>query len=245
MVRDNGVTLVTGSSRGIGRAVARRLAGPGARVVVNYRTDEAAAAAVVGDIERAGGQAVAVRADVADPAQLTALFDAAERLGPLSLVVSNVATARFGPLADATDDDFEVVMATNLRAGFVALRESARRVRDGGRIVVISSGVTLDYLPGAAVYAASKAAVEQLVRYLAWEVGPRGVTVNSVLPGGTRTDNVARLSPEFLREIVDGTPLRRLGEPEDIADVVAFLASHEGRWITGQSIPAAGGAFWN
>jgi 3-oxoacyl-[acyl-carrier protein] reductase len=243
MMADSGVALVTGSSRGIGRAVARRLGGPGKQVVVNYRSDEVAAKEVVDDIERAGGQAVAVRADVADPAQLRGLFDAAERLGPLGLVVNNVATARFTTVAAATDDHFDTMMATNLRAGFVALREAARRVRDGGRIVVIGSGVTVDYLPGAALYAASKAAVDQLVRYLARELGPRGVTVNSVLPGATRTDNAARLSAEMVKKIIDDTPLGRFGEPEDIADIVAFLASHDGRWVTGQSISAAGGAF--
>lgn len=243
MSGNSGVALVTGSSRGIGRAVARRLAGTGITVVVNYLNNADAAAEVVADIERADGRAVAVRADVADPDQLRGLFDAADQLGPLRLVVHNVATARFTPVAGATDDDFDTVMTTNLRGGFVALREAARRVRDGGRIVVISAGATLGHLPGAALYAASKAAVDQLVRYLAWELGPRGVTVNSVLPGGTRTDNFRKLPPERVNEIIDSTPLGRFGEPEDIADVVAFLASTDSRWITGQAIAAAGGAY--
>lgn len=244
MATGNEVALVTGSSRGIGRAIARRLGENGANVVVNYRSDAAAAAEVVDAVERKGGRAVAVQADVADPVQLRGLFDAAERhFGRLTHVVSNVGTARFTTVADASDDDFDAIMSTNLRGGFVALREAARRVDDGGRIVVVSSGVVLDHLPGAALYAASKAAVDQFVRYLAWELGPKAITVNSVLPGGTRTDKFALMPREFVDDIVAGTPLGRAGEPDDIADIVAFLASHDGRWVTGQSIAAGGGAF--
>jgi len=237
------VALVTGSSRGIGRAIAERLGADGGSVVVNYRSDAGAAAGVVETIERAGGHAVAAAADVADPDQLRALFDVAEeRFGGLDTVVSNVGTARFAPIAEATDADFEHVVATNLRAGFVALREAANRLPDGGRVVVISSGVTRMSLPGAGVYAATKAAVEQLVFYLARELGPRQITVNSVLPGATRTDTFAS-RPPWVDELVANTPLRRVGEPSDIADIVAFLASDEGRWVTGQSIAAGGGMF--
>ncbi len=157
-------------------------------------------------------------------------------------MVSNVGTARFALIAEATDADFEHVVATNLRAGFVALREAANRLPDGGRAVVISAGVTRMPLPGAGVYAATKAAVEQLVYYLARELGPRQITVNSVLPGATRTDAFAS-RPPWIDELVANTPLRRVGEPSDIADTVAFLVSDEGGWITGQSIAAGGGMF--
>ncbi|GAA5159016.1 SDR family oxidoreductase [Pseudonocardia eucalypti] len=239
------VALVTGASRGIGRAIAERLGADGARVVVNYLADRVAADEVVAAIQQAGGVGVAARADVADPAQLRGLFDLAEsRFGRLDVLVSNVGTARFGPIAEAADEDFDAMFATNARAGFVALREAANRLRPGGRVVVISSGVTVTTRPGAGVYAASKAAVEQLVRILALELGPRGITVNSVLPGAVRTDAlVAGLSESALEEAVAQTPLGRLGEPADIADVVAFLVSEQGRWVTGQAVRAGGGLF--
>lgn len=239
------VALVTGSSRGIGRAVAERLGAGGARVLVNYRSDETAAAEVVTAIERSGGAAVAVRADVSDPGEIRGVFDTAEaHFGALDVVVSNVGTARFAPLVDVTEDDFDTVFATNTRAGFVVLREAARRIRDGGRIVAISAGVTRTHRPGSGVYAASKAALEELVRVLAKEVGYRGITVNAVLPGAVRTDALLAGVPEEVRVArVADTPLGRLGEPGDIADVVTFLASDAGRWVTGQHIAAGGGAF--
>jgi 3-oxoacyl-[acyl-carrier protein] reductase len=239
------VALVTGGSRGIGRAVAKRLGAAGASVVVNYRSDESAAAEVVDAIERSGGNGIAVRADVSNTSDLRALFDAAEaHFGVLDIVVSNVGTARFAPLVDATDDDFDTIFATNARAGFVALREAARRLHDGGRIVAVSAGVTLTHSPGTGVYAASKAALEQLVRVLAREIGHRQITVNSVVPGAVRTDALMNgTTPDLRANTVARTPLGRLGEPGDIAEVVAFLASDAGRWITGQNIPASGGAF--
>lgn len=245
MSREHRVALVTGSSRGIGRAIAERLGAAGASVVVNYRADGAAATRVVDTIARAGGSAVRMQADVTDPAQLRGLFDAVERrFGRLDVVVSNVGAARFAPVAATTDEDFDACFTTNTRAGFLALREAANRVDDGGRVVVISSGVTITGRPGAGVYAASKAAVEQLVRVLARELGPRRITVNCVLPGAIRTDALAAGVPaETLDRMVAETPLGRLGEPDDIADIVAFLASHGARWITGQAIAASGGAF--
>lgn len=245
MTQETRVALVTGASRGIGRAIAERLGATGTSVVINYHADHHAAAEAVDAVERTGGEAVAVRADVTDSGQLRHLFDAAEqRFGPLDIVVSNVGTARFSPLADATDEDFETIFATNTRAGFMALREAANRVHAGGRVVVISAGVTATHRPGTGVYAASKAAVEQLVRVLARELAPQRITVNSVLPGATRTDALTTGIPgEVIEKMAAETPLGRLGEPDDIADIVAFLASHDGRWITGQSIAAGGGVF--
>jgi len=239
------VALVTGSSRGIGRSIATRLGQDGFDVVVNYRTGRAAAEEVVADIEAKGGRALAVQADVTDPARLRGLFDAAEEaFGGLDVLVGNVGVARFGTLAEFTDEDYDLVFATNTRATFVALREAARRVRDGGRIVIISSGAAVTSRVAGGVYAASKAAGDALVRSAAKELGPRGVTVNSVLPGATRTDAFAAGSTEerVARTIAD-TPLGRLGEPEDIAGIVSFLASGDARWLTGQAIHAGGGLF--
>jgi 3-oxoacyl-[acyl-carrier protein] reductase len=236
--------LITGSSRGIGAAIAKRLAADCVNVIVNYQTNREAADRVVDEIETRGGHAVAARADVSDPEQLRAVFDAAEEhFGRLDVVVSNAGIGRTVPIGQATDEDFDAVFATNTRATFVALREAAHRLPDGGRIIVISSGATVRSRPGGGLYAASKAAGEQLVRALAQELGPRQITVNSVLPGATRTDMSARRdrSTGDDEEIAARTALRRLGEPDDIADVVAFLASDAARWITGQAIHASGG----
>ncbi|GAA3571290.1 SDR family oxidoreductase [Amycolatopsis ultiminotia] len=237
--------LVTGGSRGIGRAIAERLGMDGWPVAVNYRSDESAAQAVVDKIGTAGAQAVALRADVTDDRELHGLFEAAEReFGGLDVVVANVGVARFCPIADTVDEDFDLVFSTNLRATFVALREAARRVRDGGRIVVVSSGVVVTSQPGTGIYAASKAAGDQLVRVLAKELGPRGVTVNSVLPGAVRTEALTADGPPGAAEhAARQTPLGRLGEPDDIADIVGFLASGAARWVTGQTLHAGGGRF--
>jgi len=245
-VHDGGkVALVTGGSRGIGRAIAERLGSQAYSVIVNYHSHDAAAKEVVGTIQAAGGRAVAVQADVADPAQLRGLFDAAEEhYGGLDILVHNVGVARFSSIGEASDEDYELMFATNTTSTFVALREAANRLHDGGRIVVISSGVTVTTALYSGVYAASKAAGEQLVRSLAKEIGSRGITVNAVRPGLTRTEALtAGRDNGFLDQMVAMTPLGRLGEPADIADVVAFLVSEEGGWVTGQAVNAGGGLF--
>ncbi|MGW1738758.1 glucose 1-dehydrogenase [Nocardia sp. NPDC001965] len=238
------VAVVTGGSRGIGRAVALRLAASGAAVVVNYRTDRAAAGEVVTAIEEAGGRAVSVAGDVADPGQIRNLFDAAEAaFGGIDIVVNNAGIAHFSPIAEATDDDFDRLFAVNTKGTFLVLREAANRLRDGGRIVVVSSGATVTHRPGSGLYAAGKAAAEQLVRVLARELAPRAITVNSVLPGPVRTDALAAAGLAQADRIAASIPMGRLGEPGDIADIVGFLASEEARWITGAALPASGGAF--
>lgn len=235
------VAVVTGSSRGIGRATALRLAVGGAAVVVNYRAEADSAKQVVAAVEATGGRAVMVRADAADPEELRTLLDAAEHhFGGLDVLVHNAAGFVRGPLADATDGDFGNAFSLNARATFVALREAGHRMRDNGRIVFISSAATRLSPPGEALYAASKAAGEQLVRTFAREVGTRGITVNSVLPGPTDTDGFAASSAP-VDVLVARTPLGRLGEPEDIAEVVGFLVSDAARWVTGQSITVDGG----
>ncbi|WP_416566554.1 SDR family oxidoreductase [Nocardia testacea] len=238
------VAVVTGGSRGIGRAIAQRLGGAGTAVVVNYRTDGAAAAEVVTAIETGGGRALSVRSDVSDPGQVRTLFDTAEQtFGGIDIVVSNAGIARFAPLAEATDEDFDQQFAINTKATFYILREAANRLCDGGRIVLVSSGANRTHRPGSGLYAAGKAASEQLVRVLARELAPRAITVNSVLPGAVRTDAPAAAGVGQLDRIAATIPMGRVGEPTDIADIVAFLVSQEARWITGASIPASGGAF--
>jgi 3-oxoacyl-[acyl-carrier protein] reductase len=237
--------IVTGAARGIGRAVAERLGTAGARVVVNYRSDAVAAETAVAAIRGAGGEATAVHADLAVSEQVHRLFSVArQRYGDPRVVVHCAAVTHFAPLDQATDADYDRVFDANTRATFATLRAAAGSVVDEGRIIVISSGAAVVPRANAGLYGASKAAGDQLVRVLATELAARRVTVNSVLPGPTRTEKVmAEVPPEQLSAIAAGIPLGRLAEPSDIADVVAFLASDAGRWITGQTLHAGGGMF--
>jgi 3-oxoacyl-[acyl-carrier protein] reductase len=235
------VAIVTGSGRGIGRATALRLAADGARVVVNYRSNAGAAKQVAATIGERGGEATVVQADVSDPAEMRSLFDAAEeQFGGLDVFVHNAYGFTRSTLTESSDDDYEHTFTANARATFVAFREAATRVRDGGRIVYVSSAATRTSRPEGGLYAASKAAGEQLVRTFSREVAARGITVNSVLPGQVETDalKAAGIPAE---QIIALTPMGRLGQPEDIADVIGFLASDAARWVTGQTIAADGG----
>jgi len=233
------VALVTGASGGIGRAIATRLARDGAAVVVHYASNPMPAEEVVRSIERGGGVAVAIRADVARRDEVQRLFDAAEaRFGGIDIVVNNAGVLSLGSVAEVSEADFDRIFAVNARGAFFVLQESARRVRDGGRIVSTSSSVTRRPLPGTAVYAASKAAVEAFTRALAKEVGARGITVNAIAPGGTET---GMLSAERAEELKRETALARVGQPADVADAVAMLAGGDAHWITGQTIHVSGG----
>jgi 3-oxoacyl-[acyl-carrier protein] reductase len=233
------VAIVTGASRGIGRAIAERLGRDGAAVVVNYATTPMQAEEVVRAIERTGGAAVAIGADVSRRAEVCRLFDQAEaRFGGIDIVVNNAGVLSLGLVTDVAEEEFDQLFAINARGAFFVLQESARRVRDGGRIISTSSSVTVRPLPQTAVYAASKAAVEQFTKVLAREVGERRITVNAVAPGGTET---GMLTPERATELKEETALRRVGQPSDIADAVAILAGADAHWITGQVIQVSGG----
>jgi 3-oxoacyl-[acyl-carrier protein] reductase len=233
--------LIIGGSRGIGRAVVQRFAADGAAVAFSYVQREQDAAALAEEIAAHGGMASSIHADLASPAEIRALFDAAEKaLGGLDIVVVNAAIAVIKPMVDLTEADFDHVFAVNAKGSFVALQEAARRVRDGGRIIVTSTGGTQMLMTQTSLYLGSKGAVEQFVRVLAREIGHRGVTVNAVSPGYTDTE----LLPERDRSVAAASsPFNRIGQPEDVAEAFAFLAADSGQWITGQNIGAGGGVF--
>lgn len=238
------VAVVTGGSRGIGRAIAERFARDGARVVVNYARSVEQAEQVVAGIRAGGGDAVAVQADMGEPEEIARLFELTmERFGRLDTLVNNAGTYQAHRLENIDGSHYAAVFDVNVRGVLLASREAARRFGDeGGRIINISSGAARAAVPGGSVYAASKAAIEAFTRCHAAELGPRGVTVNAVAPGFTESDMLDVALPTQARDaMIALTALGRLGRPDDIAEVVAFLASENARWITGEVIGASGG----
>ncbi|MFF4131817.1 SDR family oxidoreductase [Streptomyces mirabilis] len=237
------VAVVTGGSRGIGREAAERLAADGYAVVVNYAGDEAEADKTVAAITEAGGEAIAVRADVADETEVAALFDATESTyGGVDVVVHAAGVMALAPLVDLDLDALDRMHRTNIRGTFVVDQQAARRLRAGGALINFSSSVIALALPGYSAYAATKGAVEAMTLIVARELRGRDVTVNAVAPGPTATalfldgkdeETIARMAAQ--------PPLERLGTPRDIAEVVSFLAGPAGRWVNGQVLRANGG----
>ncbi|MEV6665192.1 3-oxoacyl-ACP reductase family protein [Streptomyces nigra] len=239
---EGNVALVTGGSRGIGAAVALRLAEEGADVVLTYESDAGAAARVVQRIEAAGRRALAVRADSARPEALTAAVDeAVARFGRLDVLVNNAGVFLVGPLDALGADDVERTLAVNVRAPFVASRAAVRHMGTGGRVISIGSNVAeRAVFPGLALYAMSKTALVGMTKGLARELGPRGITVNLVVPGPTDTDSNPAGGPDA--EVIAGfTAVGRYAEPAEIAATVAHLAGPEAAYITGATVPVDGG----
>ncbi len=239
---------MTGASRGIGRAIAVRLAADGARVIVHFGTDDKGAAATVAAIERDGGSAFAVGARLGVEGDVETLFAGVEAglAGrPLDIVVNNAAAPPAGPIGTTTREEFDRLFAVNVRAPYFIVERALPLLRDGGRIVAVSSAATRMANPAQTSFAMTKGAVETMTRTLANQVGARGITVNAVAPGATRTPTNGAVfdAPGLTALITASTALDRLGGAEDVADVVAFLASDDARWVTGQVIDASGGLF--
>lgn len=233
--------IIVGGSRGIGKAMVEQLAAAGAAVAINYVNSRAASEQLAEQITQQGGKAVAIQADISKLPDIKTLFDQTEkRLGQPDIVIVNAADYVGVLLLEATEEQYDRIFNTNTKGVFFVLQEAAKRVRNGGRIIVTSSGGTQMYFTMNSIYLGSKGAVEQFVRVLSRELGERNITVNIISPGFTNTD----LLPERDRTVAAHmSAFKRIGEPNDVADVAVFLASDAARWITGQNIGAGGGVF--
>jgi 3-oxoacyl-[acyl-carrier protein] reductase len=237
------IAIVTGGAGGIGAAVCERLARDGFTVVINYAGNAAPAEALAARIEAAGGRAITAQADISDPGQVARMFASAETaFGGVDVLVNNAGIMRLATIADSDDALFDRQIAVNLTGTFNTLREAAKRLRDGGRIVNFSSSVVGLLQPTYGVYAATKAAVEAMTSILAKELRGRNITVNAIAPGPTATKLFLDGKPQaVIDHLAKLAPLERLGQPEDIADAVAFLTGPDGAWINGQTLRANGG----
>ncbi|RVQ75149.1 SDR family oxidoreductase [Enterobacter hormaechei] len=243
MMTTSRIALVTGASRGIGANITRRLARDGFAVAVNYSSSPAPAEALVAELTQSGGTAIAIKADVSKVDQVQAMFDTVEQqLGKIDVLVNNAGILKTVPLAQTSDELYAQNFAINTQGVFNTLREAATRLNDGGRIINLSSTTLALNLPGYAIYNGTKAAVEAFTRVFAKELRGRRITVNAIAPGPVATDLfLDGKSEEQIQTFAKMPPLERLGQPDDIAGVVAFLASEDGTWVNGQVLRANGG----
>jgi 3-oxoacyl-[acyl-carrier protein] reductase len=237
------VAIVTGASRGIGAEIAKRLSADGFAVVVNYANSASEADSLVAQLVAEGGQAIAVKANVANADEVRKMFEATEQqLGKIDVLVNNAGIMKTMPIADTSDELFEQTFAINTRGTFNTLREASARMNDGGRIINFSSSALALNIPGYAIYNATKAAVESFTHVFAKELRGRNITVNAVAPGPVATELFFNgKTDEQIQNFAKMPPLERLGQPEDIANVVSFLAGPESGWVNGQILRANGG----
>ena len=239
----NKVILITGASKGIGAVTAIKLAAAGAKLIINFSNGREDAEKVVGAVEQAGGEAVALQADVSKPNDVKRLFDVAiERFKRIDVLVNNAGIMITKKIVDTTDEDFDRQFDVNVKGTFNTLREAATRLADNGSIINFSTSVNRLILPTYGPYVATKAAVEQLTRVFAKEIGIRGINVNSVSPGPTNTELFTKgKPPEVIKYLASLSAFNRIGEPDDIAKIIVFLASDDAKWITAQNIGINGG----
>jgi len=240
------VAIVTGASKGIGAGIAKALAAQGASVVVNYASSKSSADAVVAEITKAGGKAVAVQGSVAKEAEVKRLFaESDEAFGRLDILVNNAGVYQFGALEDVTESEFHRQFDTNVLGPILATREAVKRFPlEGGSVINVSSIASEKGLPGATIYGATKGALDQVTRTHAIELAPRKIRVNTIAPGGVETEgthSAGIIGSDMETQMIAGTPFGRMGQPDDVADVAVFLASDASRWITGDRIRVAGG----
>jgi len=237
------VALVTGASRGIGRAIAQRLARDGAAIAVNFARNADEAQKVAAEIKATGGNAFAIQADVSRVPEVVRLFDETiAHFGKLDILVNNAGLMFTKPVSVTTEEEFDRIFAVNVKGTFFACQQAATRLAEGGRIINLSSSTTARFMPNYGAYVATKGAVEQFTRSLAKELGPRGITANAISPGPTETELfVAGKTPEQIQQFAQLSAFGRLGQPLEIAEVVAFLAGNAARWISGQNLRVNGG----
>jgi len=237
------VAIVTGASRGIGRTIAEQLASQGASVVINYSSSRAEADEVVQAIVNAGGQAIAVQADISKINDIEKLFsETIAKLGKVDILINNAGIMENKLLADVTEADFDNHFAINVKGTYFACQQALKVMGSGGRIINFSTSVAGAMLPAYSVYAATKGAVEQITRQLAKEFGPKGITINTIAPGPVKTELfLTGKSPEMIEAASKQNSFQRLGEPEDIANAIELLVSEKSQWITGQTIRVNGG----
>lgn len=239
----NKTAIVTGSSRGLGKTIAKLLAFNGANVIINYSSNENQAKEVVSEIIQSGGQAYAIQADISNPVEITKLFDQTiEKYGKIDIVINNAGIMITKFTKDTSEEDFDKTFSINTKSVFFSMKESATKMADNGRIINISSSVTRVMFPTYGVYSASKAAVEQMTKVFAKEIGSKGITANTISPGPINTELFLQgKTEEVIQRIAGLTAFNRIGETDDIAPIILFLASDKSQWITGQNFGVNGG----
>ena len=239
------VAVVTGASKGIGAGIAKALAAQGASVVVNYASSKAGAEAVVDAITAAGGKAIAVHGDVSKAGEAQAIVDAAiKAYGRLDILVNNSGVYEFSSISDLTEAQFHRMFNINVLGLLLTTQAASKHLGEGASIINIGSGVTSLFPPDSAIYTGTKGAVDAITGVLAVELGPRKIRVNALNPGGVETEGVHAqgfVGSDFMNALIAQTPLGRIGQPDDIADIAVFLASDESRWLTGEHLVAGGG----